>query len=148
VARDAVVRARLASLGDTPGMPGPQLLEVWEASLAAPAWTRAPLWLHGDLHPGNVVLGPDGALAGVVDFGDLCSGDPATDLAAAWLHFDAAGRSAFRAALEALRPTDAPTWARARGWAVSMGSALAAASDDAPALHALGVGILGAVLED
>ncbi|MDQ0734134.1 aminoglycoside phosphotransferase family protein [Arthrobacter agilis] len=147
VARDAVVRARLASLGDTPGMPGPQLLEVWEASLAAPAWTRAPLWLHGDLHPGNVVLGPDGALAGVVDFGDLCSGDPATDLAAAWLHFDAAGRSAFRAALEALRPTDAPTWTRARGWAVSMGSALAAASDDAPALHALGVGILGAVLE-
>ncbi|MEG9247520.1 aminoglycoside phosphotransferase family protein [Arthrobacter sp. Soc17.1.1.1] len=147
-ARDDAVRARLASLPAAPGGSAAPLLEVWEESLAAPVWSDAPLWLHGDLHPANVVLAPDGALAGVVDFGDLCAGDPATDLAAAWLHFDAAGRATFRTALEALRPTDAATWARARGWAVSLGSALAAASDDAPALHALGVGVLGAVLED
>jgi aminoglycoside phosphotransferase (APT) family kinase protein len=147
-ARDDAVRARLASLPAAPGVTAAPLLEVWEESLAAPAWSDAPLWLHGDLHPANVVLGPGGALAGVVDFGDLCAGDPATDLAAAWLHFDAAGRATFRTALEALRPIDAATWARARGWAVSLGSVLAAASDDAPAFHALGVEILGAVLED
>lgn len=144
-ARDDVLRDRLASL---PNAPEGLLLRVWDEALAAPAWTRPDLWLHGDLHPANLVLGPGGVLAGVVDFGDLCSGDPATDLAAAWLVFDAAGRSVFRTELEDLRPVDAATWARARGWAMSMGSALAASSDDAPEFLALGLEVLSAVLED
>lgn len=144
-ARDDVLRDRLASL---PNAPEGLLLRVWDEALAAPAWTGPDLWLHGDLHPANLVLGPDGVLAGVVDFGDLCSGDLATDLAAAWLVFDAAGRSVFRTELEALRPVDAATWARARGWATSMGSALAASSDDAPEFLALGLEVLSAVLED
>lgn len=144
-ARDAVVRARVEALR---GMPTGRLLQVWVAALAAPPWSAAPLWLHGDLHAANTVLAPDGALAGVVDFGDLCSGDPATDLAAAWLHFDAAGRAAFRAELEHLRPTDAATWTRARGWALSIGSALLASSSDAPSLVELGAQTLAAVLED
>ncbi len=147
-ARDDVVRPRLASLPEIPGLPADALLSAWESACAAPGWSGEPLWLHGDLHPANVVLAPDGGLAGVVDFGDLCSGDPATDLAAAWLHFDAAGRSAFRAALEALHPIEAATWARARGWALSMGSAMAVSSDDSPAFYRLGVGTLAAVLED
>ncbi|WDF34321.1 aminoglycoside phosphotransferase family protein [Arthrobacter agilis] len=144
-ARDDVVRARLAVLG-TPA--SPRLLEVWEHSVAAPAFADPPLWLHGDLHPANTVLRPEGGLAGVVDFGDLCAGDPATDLAVAWLHFDASGRSAFRAEVERHRPTNAATWDRARGWAVSMGSALVASSDDAPAMLELGRGILAEVLCD
>jgi hypothetical protein len=52
----------------------------------------------------------------VIDFGDLCAGDPACDLAAAWvlLPDDAADR--FHAAYQ---PTpDAATLRRARGWAV------------------------------
>lgn len=57
---------------------------VWEDAVAAPAWTGPPVWVHGDLHPANVVV-EDGTLAGVVDFGDLFAGDPAVDLAAAWL---------------------------------------------------------------
>ncbi len=146
-ARDDVVRARLASLPERPGLPVEALLRVWDEAVAARAWSQAPLWLHGDLHPANVVLGADGALAGVVDFGDLCSGDPATDLAAAWMQFDAAGRSAFRAELDSLRFTDADAWIRARGWALSIGSALAASSDDAPAFRALGLEVLAAVLE-
>lgn len=132
-ARNEVVRERLASLaGD------PDLSAAWDRAVAAPAWAGVPLWLHGDLHPANAVLTPEGGLAGVVDFGDLCSGDPATDLAAGWLFFDAAGRSAFRSEVERLRPTDEATWDRARGWAVSIGSAVAASSDDAPDLHTLG----------
>ncbi|WP_394250045.1 aminoglycoside phosphotransferase family protein [Arthrobacter pityocampae] len=147
-ARDDVVRARLASLPQLPGVTEGALLRGWDAALAAPAWSGEPLWLHGDLHPANVVLAPDGTLAGVVDFGDLCSGDPATDLAAAWLHFDGAGRAAFRAELERLRAVDAATWERARGWALSLGSALAASSDDSPALFDLGAETLTAVLDD
>jgi aminoglycoside phosphotransferase (APT) family kinase protein len=37
--------------------------EVWERAVAAPAWQGAPLWLHGDLHPANVVV-RGGMLAG------------------------------------------------------------------------------------
>ncbi|MBF9070805.1 aminoglycoside phosphotransferase family protein [Streptacidiphilus fuscans] len=57
---------------------------VWDDAVAAPAWAGPPLWLHGDLHPANV-LTADGTFCGVIDFGDLCAGDPAWDLASAWL---------------------------------------------------------------
>lgn len=147
-ARDDVVRARLASLPPLPSATAARLVAAWDSALAAPAWSRPPLWLHGDLHPANVVLRHDGDLAGVVDFGDLCSGDPATDLAAAWLLFDAEGRAAFRAEVEVLRPSDDATWCRARGWALSMGSAMLQSSDDFPEFFALGLEILGAVLEE
>jgi aminoglycoside phosphotransferase (APT) family kinase protein len=42
------------------------------------------MWVHGDLHPANVVVS-DGTLSGIVDFGALFAGDPAWDLTAAWL---------------------------------------------------------------
>ncbi|BDZ54808.1 hypothetical protein GCM10025870_18810 [Agromyces marinus] len=63
-------------------------------------------------------------LVAVLDFGDLCAGDPATDLAAAWMVFDAEGRRRFRRRIESLRATDAADWARARGWAILMGTAI------------------------
>jgi len=40
--------------------------------------------VHGDLHPANVIVS-DGTLSGIVDFGDMFAGDPAWDLAAAWV---------------------------------------------------------------
>ena len=49
---------------------------VWDDAVAAPAWEGPPVWVHGDLHPANVVVA-DGTLAGVVDFGDLFVGDVA-----------------------------------------------------------------------
>jgi aminoglycoside phosphotransferase (APT) family kinase protein len=45
---------------------------------------RSAVRLHADLHPANV-LTADGALRGVIDFGDLRVGDPALDLAAGWI---------------------------------------------------------------
>ncbi|MFD5813972.1 phosphotransferase [Streptomyces sp. NPDC127038] len=68
--------------------------EVWGDAVAAPAWEGRPVWVHGDLHPANVVVA-DGTLAGVVDFGALFAGDPAWDLAAAWLLLPAGGASRF-----------------------------------------------------
>ena len=87
---------------------------VWEQALAAPEWVGPPLWLHADLHPANVVTA-GGRLAGVIDFGELCAGDPATDLAAAWMLLPAGGASRFIAAYGNL---DEATIIRARGWAV------------------------------
>ena len=60
------------------------LRAVWDDAVAAHAWEGPPVWVHGDLHPANVV-GADGTLSGVVDFGDMFAGDPAWDLAAAWV---------------------------------------------------------------
>ncbi|MFW5418165.1 aminoglycoside phosphotransferase family protein [Nocardiopsis sp. CNT-189] len=88
---------------------------VWEDAAAAPEWTGPNLWLHGDLHPANVVTS-DGTFCGVIDFGDLFAGDPAFDLAAAWSLLPDGAADRFHAAY---RPVpDAATLRRARGWAV------------------------------
>lgn len=131
--RAEAVRTRLRSLSGR--MEVADLEQAWREALAAPEWSGPPLLLHGDLHPGNLLLTPDGGLAAVLDFGDVTSGDPATDLATAWLTFDGEARERFRAALPA--PPDAATWRRARGWAVTMASALAMSSDDNPRMAAL-----------
>ncbi|MEU6252431.1 aminoglycoside phosphotransferase family protein [Streptomyces sp. NPDC047043] len=94
---------------------------IWDEAVAAPDWQGPPLWLHGDLHPANVVVG-DGTLSGVIDFGDLCAGDPATDLAAAWVLLPAGAAAGF---FEAYGCTDEATLRRARGWAVLRGLSLA-----------------------
>jgi len=97
---------------------------VWEDAVAAPSWSGPPLWLHGDLHPANV-LTADGTICGVIDFGDLCVGDPAWDLAASWilLPTGAVDRfyASYRPAADSADGTggaDAATRRRARGLAV------------------------------
>ncbi|MFD4371841.1 aminoglycoside phosphotransferase family protein [Streptomyces sp. NPDC058486] len=88
---------------------------VWDDAVAAPAWTGPALWLHGDLHPANV-LTSDGTFCGVIDFGDLCAGDPACDLASAWILLPDGATDRFH---HAYRPAPDPaTLRRARGWAV------------------------------
>ena len=141
-ARDDVVRERFRTVPELDG----DALGVWEHALAAPPWSAAPHWLHGDLHPGNLVVADDGSLAAVVDFGDMCAGDPATDLAVAWQLFDAPGRQRFVDRVEAACAWGEPTWRRAHGWAVSFASVLLEASDDNPDYLALGRRTLAAAL--
>jgi aminoglycoside phosphotransferase (APT) family kinase protein len=136
--RTEVLESRLAS-----GLMehGHELAALWQRALAAPVWTGGPVWLHGDLHAANILV-RSGRLAAVLDFGDICSGDPATDLATAWLTFDQTGRAAFRDALD----YDDATWLRAAGWAVLLGSAFVSNSSDNPAMHAIGARALEQVL--
>ena len=91
--------------------------------LGAEAWGGPRVWIHGDPHPGNLVALDEGGLA-ELDLGDLTAGDPATDLAAAWLVFDAEGRRAYREALGDVHRANDPVWLRSRGWALSMAAAL------------------------
>ncbi len=107
---------QLASAAERGLIPDPDAVRaVWEDAAAAPAWAGPPRWLHGDLHPANV-LTADGTFCGVIDFGDLCAGDPACDLAAAWLLLPDGAADRFH---RAYRPApDAATLRRARGWAV------------------------------
>ncbi|MEU9622195.1 aminoglycoside phosphotransferase family protein [Streptomyces sp. NPDC048155] len=67
---------------------------VWDDAVAAHAWEGPPAWVHGDLHPANVVVS-DGTLSGIVDFGAMFAGDPAWDLAAAWVLLPAGTASRF-----------------------------------------------------
>ncbi len=71
--------------------------------------------MHGDLQPGNVLV-DDGRLTAVIDFGCTGLADPALDLIAAWYLLAPDARDTFRTALA---PDDA-TWARGRGWALSI----------------------------
>lgn len=85
---------------------------VWEAALHG-TWTRPPVWVHGDIHPTNLLV-KGGHLNAVIDFGCLGVGDPACDLAIAWTFFTGKARDEFCRHLLA----DEGTWARARGWAL------------------------------
>jgi aminoglycoside phosphotransferase (APT) family kinase protein len=88
---------------------------IWNDAVAAAAWDGPPLWLHGDLHRADV-LTAGGTFCGVVDFGDMCAGDPARDLAACWILLPDGFVDRFH---EGYQPApDAATLRRARGWAV------------------------------
>jgi aminoglycoside phosphotransferase (APT) family kinase protein len=184
---------------------------LWADALAAPAWPGPPVWLHGDPHPANLLVGPAGGratsdedapgpggagtggptapaagtrtppasatrtpttsapeagtdvraplgddpaatagLAALIDFGDTTAGDPACDLATAWLTFDAPGRAAFRARVETY-PVHDPAhdpglWTRAAGWALVMSSAMVTHGDDDPVIAAIGTHALRELL--
>ncbi|BCJ33908.1 aminoglycoside phosphotransferase [Actinocatenispora thailandica] len=87
-------------------------IEAWERALAA-EWSGPPVWFHGDIAPGNLLVA-DGRLSAVLDFGTSGVGDPACDLVIAWQVFAGESRRAF---LETVGD-DAGTRARARGWAL------------------------------
>jgi aminoglycoside phosphotransferase (APT) family kinase protein len=88
---------------------------VWEEVLRLKEWPGPPMWSHGDLSPGNVLV-EDGRLSAVIDFGGVGIGDPTVDLTVAWNLLSAQARDEFRAALE----VDDETWQRGRGWALSI----------------------------
>ncbi|MFC8800124.1 phosphotransferase [Promicromonospora sp. NPDC057138] len=123
--RTAELADRLAAAVELDLVADPDAVRaVWDDAVAAPEWAGPPVWLHGDLHAANI-LTEDGTFCGVIDFGDLCAGDPATDLAAVWALLPDGAADAFHAAY---RPgtggaaagggADDATLRRARGWAV------------------------------
>ncbi|MCZ4271426.1 aminoglycoside phosphotransferase family protein [Maritalea porphyrae] len=90
-----------------------RLLNVWKDALAAKPHNGPPVWLHGDLHAGNLIT-QNGVLAGVIDFGLCAVGDPAADIPPAWWLFDGEARQVFRRTLK----IDENEWRRGRGWAL------------------------------
>ncbi len=76
---------------------------------------RADTLVHGDLYARHLLVDEAGRLAGVIDWGDVHLGDPASDLAAAHLLLPSAAHEAFRRAYGSVAET---TWALARFRAV------------------------------
>jgi aminoglycoside phosphotransferase (APT) family kinase protein len=89
---------------------------IWESALATPGWNRLSVWVHGDLHAGNVLVN-QGKLSAVIDFGMAGIGDPACDMMVAWTLLTAQTRDIFRAVVQ----VDDATWNRGRGWALTFG---------------------------
>ena len=58
-------------------IPREAVLEIWTDAVAA-EWHGEPVWFHGDVAEGNLLLS-DGRLAAVIDFGTCGVGDPACD---------------------------------------------------------------------
>ncbi|HEY1014715.1 MAG TPA: phosphotransferase, partial [Herpetosiphonaceae bacterium] len=118
--RAAGIEERLRRLAGITDQITPAVLAAWEAALAAPAATTRT-WLHGDLHPRNVLVDA-GRISGIIDWGDLTAGDSATDLAAIWMLFEDPAERA--AAWEAYGEAAPALQARAAGWAVILGALL------------------------
>lgn len=119
------------------------LVSAWEAALAAPAWDGPPVWTHGDLLTGNVLV-KDGRLCGLIDFGAAGVGDPACDAMAAWTLLDSDSREVFRATAG----FDDATWARGKGWALTFVSALTYYRTTNPTMYAIAERAVTAVLAD
>ena len=113
VRRDRYTRA---AIGDLRGkLDTEALTAAWEAAVAVPPFEGSPVWIHGDLYDGNLLV-DHGRLSAVIDFGVAGIGDPAADLIVAWSQFSGEARDVLREELD----VDGDTWARGRGWALSV----------------------------
>jgi aminoglycoside phosphotransferase (APT) family kinase protein len=113
VTRDDAVRAAIAALDGE--LDVETVTAAWEPAVDAPDWDQPPVWIHGDFADGNLLV-DRGRFSGVIDWGGLAVGDPACDLMAAWSFLPAEERGVFRRELG----VDDATWARGRGWALSV----------------------------
>ena len=110
-----------------------RVAEIWRAGIDAEEWQGRELLLHGDPHPGNVVV-PSPTSPGAVtliDWGDTTRGDPASDLGALLLHSSRSTTGlleVYRASAAWTGIEDDAIWealrTRARAWAVRMALAL------------------------
>jgi aminoglycoside phosphotransferase (APT) family kinase protein len=118
--RAAVIGERIRHLEHATDVINGRIRDAWSEALEARNDT-SPTWIHGDLHARNV-LTLEGTMTGVIDWGDMTSGDPAIDLACLWMLLPNA--AARQRAQEAYDAANTPLWARARGWAVLFGVTL------------------------
>ncbi len=115
--RAAAIAERMDRLAHATDVITDRIRNAWREALAAPSDTQST-WIHGDLHARNV-LTHQGAISGVIDWGDMTSGDPAIDLACLWMLLpDEAAREA---AMRDYGADGSALWVRARGWAVLFG---------------------------
>ncbi len=111
------------------------VLAVWRDALQAPLWEGEPVWFHGDLHEGNLLV-RDGRLSAVIDWGAAGRGDPAIELNAMWGYLPASVAQLYRQTVG----LDEAAYRRARGFALAPAiSGWTYYKDTAPHLSALGL---------
>jgi aminoglycoside phosphotransferase (APT) family kinase protein len=85
-------REELSSLGGL----SDEVESVLDAALDLPT-PPATVVAHGDLHLRHALVGRDGGLSGVIDWGDACRADPSVDLSLYWSLLSDDGREVFLA---------------------------------------------------
>lgn len=93
-----------------------RLKKYWQSIMDTPDWCGPPKWIHGDLHPGNLLV-LDKKISAIIDFGLAGIGDPACDLMVAWTLLDTKARAVFKTTVQ----IDEDSWMRAKGWAFYLG---------------------------
>ncbi|MEO0608221.1 MAG: aminoglycoside phosphotransferase family protein [Pseudomonadota bacterium] len=140
--RDALTRAAIHGLADE--YPEPELLHHWHDALSATPHRESPVWLHGDLQGGNILVFED-RISAIIDFGLCGVGDPACDLMVAWSVLPKQVREPFRQQIAC----NEAAWARGRGWALSVSAiALEYYRDRNPHLSHISRQTLSAILTD
>ncbi|NJM90215.1 MAG: aminoglycoside phosphotransferase family protein [Hydrococcus sp. RU_2_2] len=115
--RAASIEERIQRLKTTTNLITPEIENTWNQALSATIDVQAT-WLHGDLHARNVLV-ENGAIAGIIDWGDITSGDIATDLASVWMLFR--DRNTRQQVLAEYANLSEATLQRAKGWAIVFG---------------------------
>jgi aminoglycoside phosphotransferase (APT) family kinase protein len=112
--RDAITREYLAKAPDL--LETAALTELWARLVASGGRPSSFPWHHGDLLSTNLLVGRDGRLTAVLDFGCSGTGDVAVDLLPAWAVLTGAARRRFRDEVD----VDDAAWDRGRAWALSV----------------------------
>ncbi|MGD1889419.1 MAG: aminoglycoside phosphotransferase family protein [Cyclobacteriaceae bacterium] len=93
-----------------------KLLALWQEAVAETSPSESCL-IHGDLHPLNVIV-QNGSISAIVDWGDITTGDAATDLASLWMLVD--NKDVRQRALQEYGASESLV-KRAIGWAIFLG---------------------------
>ena len=103
--------------------------------------------VHGDLHVRHILVdaAAEEPLRGIIDWGDVCAGDPAMDVAIGWMLFREPERMRF---LDAYGPMEPDQVARARVVAVFLSATLAlyGAAEGMPGLRDESLAGLGRII--
>jgi len=111
------VEERIKRLKDSNLIKDDRILEFWNRAVQESVPSNQCL-IHGDMHPRNIVI-DNGVLNAVIDWGDITTGDVATDLSSIWMLFEdpkvrGIGFKHYGA--------DESTIRRAQGWAIFSGT--------------------------
>jgi aminoglycoside phosphotransferase (APT) family kinase protein len=142
-----IVAKRLEALVDDSAVDAVAVLDRWHELVDdVEPFALPAAWIHGDLHAMNVLV-HDGAFSAVIDFGDVCAGDPATDLSCAWAFFDKSARDEFRQATgSGGLGIDEAVWQRAEAWALHFAVIYLGQSADNPTLRRMGEQLIATLM--
>jgi aminoglycoside phosphotransferase (APT) family kinase protein len=90
--------------------PSPHIVARWERFLGGDTWPSHLALIHGDLHPGHMLVTGEGRLTGVIDWTEAKVTDPGADFA---VFLAAFGRASLERMLARFEHHGGRTWSRA-----------------------------------
>jgi aminoglycoside phosphotransferase (APT) family kinase protein len=101
--------ARALEVAREPLAPSDALLSRWKRWLEGDTWPAHVAMVHGDLHPGHMLLDPSGQIAGILDWTEARVTDPSIDFA---MFAGCFGKEPFEAFVRRFAELGGQTWPR------------------------------------